>query len=85
MCFFGLFYLEKMIKFAELLRTDMIKGAALATPFYLLSVYFFSHINTVFCPYINLYVMSGIIFVTSRSLEAYRRISVEPSLPSCTA
>ncbi len=82
-----MFYLEKMIKFAELLRTDMIKGAAFAkaAPFFLLSVYFFSHINTVFCPYINLYVMSGIIFVTSRSLEAYRRISVEPSLPSCTA
>ena len=58
MCFFGLFYLEKMIKFAELLRTDMIKGAALATPFF------------IFCPFI---------------LEAYRRISVEPSLPSCTA
>lgn len=34
-----MFYLEKMIKFAELLRTDMIKGAALATPFFLLSVY----------------------------------------------
>ncbi len=53
-----MFYLEKMIKFAELLRTDMIKGAALATPFF------------IFCPFI---------------LEAYRRISVEPSLPSCTA
>lgn len=36
-----MFYLEKMIKFAELLRTDMIKGAAFAkaAPFFLLSVY----------------------------------------------
>lgn len=35
-----MFYLEKMIKFAELLRTDMIKGAALQLLF-------------IFCPFIS--------------------------------